>query len=56
MKLDHFILWMSSGVGGAFCMNIVEICRVLAIAFICCVCSSNLIGIFLWCMQSMWMA
>lgn len=43
-SLDHFVLQsigMFRDVSGAICVNIVGNCRVLAIALICCVCSSD---------------
>lgn len=44
MSLDHFVLQfigMFEGVGGVACVNIVGICKVSAIAIICCVSSSH---------------
>ena len=43
---------VSIGVDGAAWLNIVEICKVLAMMFICWVCSSDPMGVFLWCMHS----
>ena len=43
--LDYLV---SGGVGGAACVNIMGICRVLAMLFICCVCSYDPMSVFLW--------
>ena len=54
MSLDHFILWfteVSCGVGGAGWANIVGICRVLALLYICWVHSFDPVGVSLWCMH-----
>lgn len=59
MTLDHFellLIKVSGGVDGAACVNIAGICRLLARVLICCVCSSDPIDVFLWCMQSIWLA
>ena len=50
VSLEHFVLWLtgvSNGIGGANCVNITRICRVLAMVFICCVCSLDPMGVFL---------
>ena len=47
---------MSIGEGGVAWWNIVEIYKVLAILFICWVCFFDPIGVFLWCMHSIWIA
>ena len=47
---------MFSSVGGATYVYIVEICRVLAMAFICSVNLLAPVGVFWWFMQSIWMA
>ena len=39
---------VSGGVGDTTCVNITGICRVIAMLFICCVCLSDPISIFLW--------
>jgi len=55
MNFDHFVLRFtgaSIGVGGAAWLNIARIFRVLAMAFICWVYSSNPMDVFLWCMHS----
>ena len=36
-------------------MNVVRICKVLAISFICWVYFSDPMGLFLWCTYSIWM-
>ena len=58
MSLAHFALWftrVSIGVGGAAWWNIVGICKMLAMSFICWACSFKPMGVFLWCMHSIWM-
>ena len=55
MSLDHFVLrfiGVFRDVGGATCVNIARICRLLAMVFICYVCLSDPINVFLWCVQS----
>lgn len=37
---------MSSGISDEICVSIVQICRVLAMMPICCVCSSDPMGVF----------
>ena len=61
VSLDHFVLRFIgvsfTSVGGAVCVNIMDICRVLAMVSICWFLSiSYLMGVFSWCMQSTWMA
>jgi hypothetical protein len=59
VSLDHFELLLtrvSGGVGGVACVNIAGICRVLLMVLNCCVCSSDPIDVFLWCMQCIWLA
>ena len=50
VSLDHFVLWfarVSSGIGGAICVNIVGACRALAMVRIHCVCSLDMMSVFL---------
>lgn len=54
MSLAHFGLHftrVSLGVGGAIWLDIVEICKLLAMSFICWACLSNPMGVSLWCMH-----
>ena len=58
-QYDHFVLQyigVSNDVGGVVCGTIAKICRVLAMMFIYCICSLDLMGVFLWYMYSPWIA
>lgn len=58
-SLDHFILkfiGLFRDVGFANCVNNARICRMLATVFICCVCMSDPINVFLWCVESICIA
>jgi hypothetical protein len=58
MSLAHFVLRlarMAIGVGGAAWLNIVGICKVLAMSFICWIYSFDPMGVFSWCTHSIWM-
>lgn len=59
MILAHFVLRFTRvpiGVEGAAWLNIMEICKVWMKTFNCWVCSSDPMGVFFWCMHSIWMA
>ena len=55
MSLDHFVLWFTEvliGVGGVILVNIVGICRMLAMTSIWWIYSLDPMSVILWCMQN----
>ena len=59
MSLAHSVFQftrVSIGVVGAAWLRFVRICKVLTMMFIWWVCSSDPMGVVLWCMHSIWMA